>query len=48
MPKLNPDNAWKSALANMAWEKGTSKEDMLVEFTEYHGLKIVYTVQEVT
>ena len=26
MPKLDPDDAWKSALANMAWEKGTSEE----------------------
>ena len=26
MPKLDLDNTWKSALANMAWEKGTSKE----------------------
>ena len=26
MPKLDPDNAWKSALAIMAWEKGTSEE----------------------
>ena len=26
MPKLNLDNTWKSALANMAWEKGTSQE----------------------
>ena len=26
IPKLDLDNAWTGALANMSWEKGTSKE----------------------